>query len=231
MTNDAPNDQRPSGAAAADSPSSDAYTAHSGDGTNAAHESGSLLKLAVEAGPLLVFFLANSYSEELFGASGNEKIFWATGVFMVATAISLVTSRLLFNRIPIMPLVSGVFVFLFGGLTLWLQDELFIKLKPTIVNLLFATILFTGLLGGRPLLKFLFGDAFRLTEEGWRILTIRWAWFFVFLAVLNEVIWRSFSTDFWAGFKLFGVLPITLIFAAAQIGVLMKHQLGAPERK
>ncbi|MEO0799532.1 MAG: septation protein A [Pseudomonadota bacterium] len=188
-------------------------------------EQPSLLKLGVEAGPLIVFFIANSFAEDLFGATGNAKIFWATGAFMVATAISLVFSRTLLGRIPIMPLISGVFVLGFGGLTLYLQDEYFIKIKPTIVNLLFATLLGGGLIFRRPLLKYLFGDTFQLTDEGWRLLTIRWSIFFVFLAILNEVIWRNFSTDFWAGFKLFGVLPITMVFAAAQVGLLMKHQI------
>ena len=206
------------------------------DTTDGAHEAGtpdgaSSAKLAVEAGPLVVFFVANSFSQELFGVTGSDKIFWATGAFMIATAISLVVSRSLFGRIPIMPLVSGFFVFVFGGLTLYLQDEHFIKIKPTIVNLLFASLLYGGLMFDRPLLRYVFADAFRLTDEGWRILTIRWAAFFVFLAILNEVVWRNFSTDFWAGFKLFGVMPITMVFAAAQVGVLMKHQVGNDSRR
>lgn len=188
-------------------------------------ESSPLLKLAVEAGPLAVFFLSNAYIGELFEVDDNQRIFWATGLFMVATAIALVVSRILFGRLPVMPMVSGVFVFVFGALTLYLQDELFIKLKPTIVNMLFASILFAGLAFQQPLLKYLFDSAFKLTETGWRILTFRWACFFVFLAILNEVVWRTTSTDFWAGFKLFGVMPITLTFAVAQIGILTKHQL------
>ena len=123
-----------------------------------------------------------------------------------------------------MPLVSGVFVCVFGGLTLWMQEELFIKLKPTIVNSLFAAILFVGLLNGRSLLKYLFGEVFQLREPGWRILTFRWACFFVFLAIVNEIVWRSFSTDFWAGFKLFGIMPITMIFAVSQIGLLQRYK-------
>ncbi|MEO0729293.1 MAG: septation protein IspZ, partial [Pseudomonadota bacterium] len=105
-----------------------------------------------------------------------------------------------------------------------LQNELFIKIKPTIVNLLFATLLAGGLYFKRPLLKYLLGDSFALTDRGWTLLTIRWALFFVFLAVLNEVVWRSFSTDFWAGFKFFGVMPITMVFAISQLPLIMKHQ-------
>ena len=175
-----------------------------------------LLKLALEAGPLLVFFVTNSYA----------KIFWATGAFMVATTVALIASRILFKRIPIMPLVGGIFVLGFGAITLFLQDDFYIKIKPTVVNLMFATILFGGLAMGYALLKYLFGEIFQLEERGWRLLTFRWACFFVFLAILNEFIWRSFSTDFWAGFKLFGVLPITMVFAISQMGLLKEYELG-----
>ena len=164
-------------------------------------------------GPLVIFFLTNSY----------KGIFWGTGAFMVATVVALTTSRALFGRIPIMPMVSGFFVLVFGGLTLLLQDELFIKMKPTIVNALFATILFGGLLLGQSLLKVLFGEVFRLREPGWRLLTFRWACFFVGLSLLNEVVWRSFSTDFWVSFKVFGIMPLTLAFALSQIGLLKRY--------
>lgn len=183
-----------------------------------------LLKLAIEAGPLGVFFLTNAYAGSWFGVAEDQRIFWATGLFMAATVVALGTSRTLFGRLPIMPLVSGVFVLVFGALTLYLQNELFIKVKPTIINLMFASALFGGLYFGRPLLKYLFDSTFQLTETGWRILTFRWAGFFVFLAILNEIVWRSTSTDFWAGFKLFGVMPLTIAFAMAQIGILTKHQ-------
>jgi intracellular septation protein len=172
-----------------------------------------LLKLLLEMGPLGIFFLTNSY----------RGIFWGTGAFMVATAIALTTSRALFGRVPIMPMVSGFFVLVFGSLTLLLQDELFIKMKPTIVNALFAGILFGGLLFGQSLLKVLFGEVFRLREPGWRLLTFRWACFFVGLALLNEVVWRSFSTDFWVSFKVFGIMPLTLAFALSQVGLLKRH--------
>lgn len=175
---------------------------------------GQLLKLLVEVGPLVVFFVMNA----------RAGIFWGTGAFMVAIVISLIASRILFGRVPVMPLVTGVFVLVFGGLTLWLQDEQFIKIKPTLVNALFAGALFTGLLTGRSLLKIVFGEVFRLTDEGWRKLTFRWACFFMFLAVLNEVVWRSFSTDVWVSFKVFGIMPLTMIFAIAQMGLLKQHE-------
>jgi len=174
-----------------------------------------ILKLAVEVGPLVVFFIVNA----------RAGIFWGTGVFMVATVVSLIASRILFGRLPVMPLVSGVCVMVFGGLTLWLQDDHFIKLKPTIVNSLFAGALFIGLLAGQSLLRVVFGEVFRLTDEGWRKLTLRWAFFFVFLAVLNEVMWRSFSTDTWVTFKVFAVMPLTMAFALAQIGLLRHYEL------
>jgi intracellular septation protein len=174
-----------------------------------------MLKLLVEIGPLVVFFIVNA----------RAGIFWGTGSFMVATTASLIASRILFGRIPVMPLVTGVCVLVFGGLTLWLQDEHFIKIKPTIVNALFAGALFAGLFAGQPLLKMVFGEVFRLTEEGWRKLTVRWACFFVCLAVLNEIVWRSFSTDAWVSFKVFGIMPLTMAFAVAQIGLLRQYEL------
>jgi intracellular septation protein len=174
-------------------------------------ESQQLWKLLLEAGPLVVFFIANS----------SQGIFFATAVFMVATVISLTISWLKFGRVPVMPLVSGFFVLVFGALTLYLHEELFIKIKPTIVNVLFG-----GLVAGHSLLRHLFGEVFKLTDRGWRLLTFRWACFFVFLAVLNELIWRNFSTEFWAGFKLMGVMPITMVFAVAQLGLIHRYDAG-----
>ena len=130
---------------------------------------------------------------------------------------------MLFGKLATMPLVSGFFVITFGGLTLYLQDETFIKVKPTIVNVLFAAILYGGLLFGKPLLQHLFGDEFRLTDEGWRKLTFRWASFFVLLAILNEIVWRNMSNDAWVAFKAFGILPLTLVFAISQIGLLKRY--------
>jgi intracellular septation protein len=173
-----------------------------------------VIKLLVELGPLVVFFLANS----------RLGIFWGTGAFMAATIVSLAVSRAVLGRIPTMPLVTAVFVFVFGGLTLWLQDDQFIKIKPTIVNGLFSAILAGGLLADRIFLKVVFGDVMRLKEEGWRKLTIRWALFFLILAGLNEIVWRSFSTDFWVSFKVFGIMPLTMAFAIAQVGLLKRYE-------
>lgn len=180
------------------------------DPTRAVHP---LVKLALELGPLLVFFVANS--------RGN--LFVATGAFMAATVISLSLSWVLTRRLPVMPLVSGAVVLVFGGLTLALQDELFIKLKPTIVNLLFAGALFAGVAMNRPLLAIVFDQAFELTHEGWMKLSLRWAWFFVLLAAVNEIVWRTQTTDFWVAFKVWGIMPITMVFAMAQAPLLQRY--------
>lgn len=192
-----------------------------------------LLKLALELGPLGVFFLFNARGEQIQAAFPGlavvgGPIFLATAAFMVAISISLGVSLWLTRRLPIMPLVSGIIVLVFGALTLWLHDELFIKLKPTIINTLFGTVLLGGLLFGRSLLGYVFDSAFRLTDEGWRVLTLRWGLFFLFLAGVNEVVWRSFSTDFWVSFKVFGIMPMTLVFTLFQLPLIQRHSLPDP---
>lgn len=187
-----------------------------------------LLKLALELGPLLVFFFANARGELLveswpvLGSFGGP-IFLATGLFMAATAIALAVSWLLTRTLPVMPLVSGAVVLVFGALTLWLQDEVFIKMKPTIVNGLFAAALLGGLLFGKSLLGYVFESAFKLDAEGWRKLTLRWGLFFVFLALVNEIVWRNFSTDAWVAFKVWGIMPITILFTFSQMPLIMRH--------
>lgn len=174
-----------------------------------------MLKLALEVGPLVIFFIMNA----------RLGIFYATGAFMVATAASLLTSRILYKRVPVLALVTGVFVMVFGFLTIYLHDDTFIKVKPTVVNALFAGILAAGLYFKRPLLKLALGEVLQLKEEGWRILTFRWIGFFLFLALLNEIVWRNFSTPVWVGFKSFGIMPLTFIFMMSQITLIMKHQI------
>ena len=174
-----------------------------------------LLKLATEVGPLAAFFAANAWGG----------IFWATGVYMVAAAVALAVSWVMTRRIAILPIVALGFVVAFGGLTLILADEVFIKMKVSIINALFGAILLTGLVLDRPLLKLVFGEAVNMDREGWRKLTIRWALFFFAVAGLNEVVWRSVTTDAWVNFKVFGILPLTLVFAVAQIRLMQRHMV------
>jgi intracellular septation protein len=186
------------------------------------------LKMALELGPLLVFFFGNLRGEWLVGkfsalsAIGGPLLI-ATALFMVATVISLVISKIVFKHLPVMPFVSGVVVMVFGGLSIWLQVETFIKMKPTIVNSLFGVVLLGGLFFGKSLLGYVFNAAFQLDEEGWRKLTLRWGIFFFFLAILNEVVWRNFSADFWVNFKVWGTMPITIAFTLAQMPLIMRH--------
>ena len=173
------------------------------------------LKLALELGPLLVFFIANAH----------WNVFVGTAAFMAAVVVALVVSYSLTHSVPMMALLSTVVVIVFGGLTLILHDAMFIKLKPTIIYTLFGTILLAGLAVGRPLLTIVFHEVFELTPEGWRKLTIRWALFFLAMAVLNEIVWRTQSTDFWVTFKAFGVLPLTALFAALQYPLVTRYEL------
>ncbi|MCX8568865.1 MULTISPECIES: septation protein A [Hyphomicrobiales] len=195
-----------------------------------------MLKLVLELGPLVVFFFANARGEWLAShfptlAELGGPIFIATGLFMAATAIALAASWMLTRSLPIMPMISGVVVFVFGALTLYLQDDIFIKMKPTIVNTLFGTILLGGLFFGKSLLGYVFDSAFKLDAEGWRKLTFRWGLFFLFLAVVNEVVWRSFSTDTWVAFKVWGIMPITVLFTFSQMPLIMRHSIEEPARK
>ena len=178
-------------------------------------------KLVIEMGPLVLFFLVN----------WKMGIFYATGAFMAAVATSMLYSWVTARHIPPMLWVTGVMVMAFGGLTIYLHNDLFIKLKPTIVNLIFASVLFFGLKTGRPFLKMLFAAAFPpISETGWRRLTINWASFFLFLAILNETVWRTSTTDFWVAFKVWGVMPITFLFSLSQVPVMMKHLVEKDER-
>ncbi len=173
------------------------------------------MRLLLEVGPLLVFFLVNA----------KWGIFAATAAYMAAAPVAMLVSWLLVRRVALMPVIALVFVLAFGGLTIWLHDETFIKVKVTLVNALFGAILLGGLMFDRPFLKLLLGEGFRMTDAGWRILTRRWGLFFLFLAVLNEAVWRSVSTDAWVNFKVFGLLGLTLVFAMAQTPLMMRHHV------
>jgi intracellular septation protein len=189
-----------------------------------------MLKLALEIGPLLVFFFANLRGQWLiqtFPALSvlGDELFVASAFFMTATVISLVVSKIVFGRIPLMPLVSGVVVLIFGALGIYLKEKVFFFMKPTIVNTLFGVALLVGLLFGRSLLGYVFNAAFQLDEAGWKKLTLRWGIFFLFLAVLNEVVWRNFSEPTWVAFKVWGTMPITILFTLSQMPLIMRHTL------
>jgi intracellular septation protein len=174
-----------------------------------------LFKLATELGPLVIFFAANAK----FG------LFVATAAFMVAIVAAIVASYVVTRHVPLMAIVTAAIVLVFGGLTLALHDETFIKLKPTIIYALFAGTLGVGLLFGRSFIAILFDQMFNLTPAGWRLLTIRWMIFFAGMAVLNEIIWRTQSTDFWVAFKAFGAIPITAVFAMLQTPLIRRHHI------
>jgi intracellular septation protein len=166
-----------------------------------------VFKLVTELGPLIVFFVANA----------KFNLFVATGAFMVAIVAAMIASYVVVRHVPVMAIVTAVIVLVFGTLTLVLHDETFIKVKPTII--------YGGLLFGRSFIAILFNQMFNLTPKGWRILTMRWALFFLGMAVLNEIVWRTQSTDFWVAFKAFGAIPITMIFAMTQMPVVKRYHL------
>jgi len=204
-----------------------------------------LLKFLLEIGPLAVFFLTFSYGERLLANPGVAEIFGtligpaalqgesapvllATTTFMVAIAVTLSVSWWMTRALPRMAVVTAFVVAIFGGLTLWLQDDTFIKMKPTIVNVIFALILWVGLLQGRSYLRYLMGESMPLTDRGWLLFTRNWALFFLFCAIANELVWRTQTTEFWVSFKTFFYLPITILFVAAHIPFLQRHSSETP---
>jgi intracellular septation protein len=195
-----------------------------------------LIRLALELGPLIIFFTVNTLGERWLEGSPqlsewfSSPIILATAVFMVAMVVSLLLSWILLRRVAVMPLVTGVVVLVFGGLTLYFQDSTFIKMKPTIVNALFGSVLLGGLVFGQSLLRYVFGDVYKLKDRGWWILTWRWGAFFFVLAALNEIVWRGAplvtggdvqaADDLWVAFKVWGIMPRTVIFSLFQLPVL-----------
>ena len=182
----------------------------------------SWLKPVVDYVPLAVFFAAYLFAPK---TDDSTSLLTATAALMIATVIALIISLIVARRIPMMPLITAIIVGVFGGLTLWLKDDTFIKMKPTIVEALFSLILFGGLLFKKPLLKPLMSSAWPMDDVGWHKLTLRFAWFFASMAVLNEIVWRTQSTDFWVSFKVFGLMILTLLFAVAQARLMQRHAL------
>ena len=177
-----------------------------------------IIKFTADFGPLLIFFII------YFNNENDLKI--AIPPFIIATLIALIVVYFLEKRIPMVPLVSGVLITFFGGLTLYFDNKIFFYMKPTIINILFAAVLFFGrYFTKKPLLKLLFQNAFELKEEGWNKLNYRWINFFLFIAVLNEIVWRTQSEAFWVNFKVWGLLPISFLFAASQVSLINKYKI------
>ena len=177
-----------------------------------------IIKLTADFGPLLVFFII------YFNNENDLKV--AIPPFIVATLISLIVIYFLERRIPMVPLTGGILITLFGGLTLYFDNKIFFYMKPTIINLLFAGVLFFGrYFTKKPLLKIFFQTAMNLENEGWKKLSDRWISFFIFIAILNEIVWRTQTEAFWVNFKVWGLLPISFIFAASQITLINKYKL------
>lgn len=178
------------------------------------------VRLAIDFGPLLVFV----------GVYAAKDIFWATGAFMVAVTAAIVASWRLRGHVPLMLWITGAVVLVFGGLTVFLQDPSFVKMKPTLVNAIFAAILFVGLARGKSFLRLVMEAAFPpLSDQGWMRLTWNWALFFAAMALVNEIVWRNYSTDFWVSFKLFGYVPMTFLFALLQTPVILRHHVEPGE--
>ena len=178
-----------------------------------------IIKLAADFGPLLIFFTI------YFNNENDLKV--AIPPFIIATLIALIVIYFLEKRIPMVPLVSGILITFFGGLTLYFDNKIFFYIKPTIINILFATVLFFGrYFTQKPLLKIFFQNAFDLDDMGWKKLNYRWIGFFLFIAILNEIVWRTQSEVFWVNFKVWGLLPISFLFAASQVPLINKYKLS-----
>lgn len=182
------------------------------------------LKLALDMGPLVVFFAAYFVAKRVL-TDDTQGLIWATGLFVVVTVIALAVSYAIERRVHAMPLITGAVVLVMGGLTVYFNDERFIKYKPTIVSGLMGSTLLIGWASGRSLIKPLLGTTLELDETGWRKLTLRWACFFLMIAGLNELVWRSTTTATWLNFKLFGILGLTFLFMLLQQPLLQRHAL------
>ena len=186
------------------------------------------LKTGLEIGPVILFVLSYNFGDRLIaffhlGEPFSKPIFLATAVIMVTTLIAIAVSWIVTRTLPAMPIVTAVVVSIFGGLTLYLQDDTFIKLKPTIINTLFGITLIAGMMMGKSFLRVVMGSAFQMDDDGWAKLTWRWGFFFLVLAIVNEIVWRNFSESFWVGFKFWGMTGLTMLFVMSQMPLMMKH--------
>jgi intracellular septation protein len=178
---------------------------------------GSGLKFLYDYLPLIIFFICYKF------AKTPNPLITATIFMVLTTIVALIISYILTKTIPMVALVSGLVLSVFGGLTIFLQDDIFIKIKPTIINLIFAAILLYGYLSKKAFLSYLLGEQIKMSEKAWLTLSMRWAIFFIFLALLNETIWRNFPTDFWVQFKVFGMMPISIFFTISQLPFMMRE--------
>jgi intracellular septation protein len=178
-------------------------------------------QLMVDLGPIVVFVIAYNVASRV--AAAGEAIYWATGLFMIATLIALVYARVIQKRVPPMLIFTAIVLVAFGGLTIALKDPVFIKIKPTVVNLFYAAVIFGGLLFKKNIWRQLFQGGFTLPERIWRILAIRWGIFFIFMALLNEIVWRNFSEAFWANFKLIGGMGLVFLFGLLNVPITLKY--------
>ena len=185
------------------------------------HSSPNWLKPSVEYGPIIVFFVAY-YTGDLFTA---------TAAIMAATAIAISVSYIYERKVPMMPLLTAIVIGVFGGLTLWLKDDMFIKMKPTIIQAIFGLVLLVGLVSGKLFLKSVMGQMWKINDLAWRTLTVRFSCYFFAMAIINELVWRTQSTDFWVNFKVFGLMGLTFVFIISQIGFIQRNtkELVTPE--
>jgi intracellular septation protein len=179
----------------------------------------SLLKFVTDFGPLLVFLL--------FYYNSDKNLEIAIPPFIIATILALIVVWILEKKIPMVPLIGGILITLFGGLTIYFDNPIFIYIKPTIINILFGlAILFGKYFSKEPVLKKILGKSLPLTDEGWKILNDRWMYFFFSLALINEIVWRTQTEEFWVNFKVWGLLPITFVFSAFQISLINKYKIN-----
>lgn len=184
-------------------------------------------RFILEVFPLAAFFIGYKFAHVIFGNEPDDNLIYATGILMLATVIALTIRWFMEKKIAVMPLVTLVIILIFGGLTIYFDSKLFIKIKPTILNLCFASILLGGLLFKKSFISFIMGPVLKMEEKGWFKLTLLWGIFFVFLAGLNEFIWRNYSEEIWVNFKVFGMLPLTLVFS--MLSIFMVHQHLIPD--